>query len=457
MTQKTLSITLTARDTVDRLTPQSPVAFAAVADTSFAAAAAVTVDTTHRFQTVEGFGGAITESTAVTLQKMPEAARREILRAYFDPAVGHGYNLCRVHMNSCDFSTGNYSCSEVAEDFELKHFQINRDRKALLPLIKDAFAVAGAPFKLFLSPWSPPAWMKTTGEMNHGGKLRPDCRDAWATHYCRFIEEYGKEGVPFWGLTVQNEPAAKQRWDSCLYTAEEERDFVRDHLGPALHRDGFGHLKLMIWDHNRDYMFERAQPVFDDPAAAKYVWGTAFHWYVGDHFDNVQAVHDAWPDKQLLFSEGCQECWGGDLTPWFNAWQVGERYGRSVIQDLNHWTVGWVDWNLVLDEVGGPNHVGNYCSAPILADTKTGKVHYQSSYWYLGHFSRFIQAGARRVTGVSTRDELETTAFLNPDGTVAVVIMNRTENSIRFDLKYNGLTAPVRIPARAIQTLTFAA
>jgi glucosylceramidase len=209
-------------------------------------------------------------------------------------------------------------------------------------------------------------------------------------------------------------------------------------------------IRLMIWDHNRDRMYERAKAVLDDPEAAKYVWGTAFHWYVADCFENVQRVHEAFPEKQLLFSEGCQE--GG---PHIGEWPMGERYARSIIQDLNHWTVGWVDWNLILDETGGPNHVGNLCSAPILCDTKNDKLIYQSSYYYLGHFSRFIRPGAERILCASTRDELETTAFINPDGTIAVVVLNRSDAAIPFALKHQGRAAMVESLPHSILTMRF--
>ena len=192
---------------------------------------------------------------------------------------------------------------------------------------------------------------------------------------------------------------------------------MRDHLGPALHNAGLGHVKIVIWDHNRDLMVERANVVLSDPAAAAFVWGTGFHWYGEDHFDHVQLVHDAWPDKQLLFTEGCQE--GG---PHAGSWELGERYARSMINDLNRWTVGWIDWNLLLDSTGGPNHVGNLCSAPILADTDGDVLHHQSSYWYLGHFSRFVQPGASRVLCASNRQVLECTAFVNPDGSFQIVL-----------------------------------
>ena len=323
----------------------------------------VWVDTTRRFQTVLGFGGAFTEAAAVTWLKLSPQLQAELLTACFHPEQGHGYTLCRVHMNSCDFALGNYAHVERPEDFDLASFSIARDRQALLPFIQAALRVAGRPIRLLVSPWSPPAWMKTTGAMNGGGRLRTDCRAAWAQCFVRFIQAYQAEGVPVWGVSVQNEPMASQRWDSCLYSAEEERDFVRDHLGPALHAAGLGDVKIVIWDHNRDGLVERASVVYADREAARYVWGAGFHWYVEDQFDQVQLTHDAWPDKQLLFTEGCQE--GG---PHAGSWALGERYARSMIQDLNHWTVGWIDWNLLLDEHGGPNHVGNHCSAPILAD-----------------------------------------------------------------------------------------
>lgn len=438
----------TTRDTSDRLRPKPALAFGpALPD-----AATVLVDARPRFQTIEGFGGAFTEAAADTFYRLPPATRAEILRAYFDPLAGHGYRLCRTHINSCDFSLGNYAYDEVDGDFELQHFSIEHDRRALLPMIQEALRLAGPALKLFASPWSPPAWTKTNGDMNHGGELKPECRPAWARYFVRYVKAYEQEGVPLWGLTVQNEPMAAQTWDSCVYSAEAERDFVRDYLGPALAEAGLSRLQLMIWDHNRDGLFERARAIYDDPAAASYVWGAAFHWYVGDHFDNVQLTHDAYPHKQLLFSEGCQE--GG---PHYGDWQVGERYGHSMLQDLNRWTVGWVDWNLVLDEHGGPNHVNNLCSAPLLADTQTGKLYYHNSYYYIGHFARFIRPGAQRIACASSLDDLEVTAFLNPDRQIAVVVLNRTDRAHPFALKYGGHAAGAASPPHSISTYCFAA
>ena len=438
---------LSARDGGARLAEQPPLPRCDAAEAASGHPAVLTVDTTRRFQTIEGFGGAFTEAAAVTWQALPPPAREQFLADCFDPVRGHGYTLGRVHMNSCDFALDNYAHVERDGDFALESFSIERDRRALLPFVQAALRVAGRPIKLLVSPWSPPAWMKTNREMNHGGRLRPECRAAWAQCYVRFIRAYEAEGVPVWAVSVQNEPMARQRWDSCLYSAEQERDFVRDHLGPALHAAGLGHVKIVIWDHNRDLMVERASVVYRDAEAAKYVWGTGFHWYGADHFDHVRLVHDAWPDKALLFTEGCQE--GG---PHVGSWDVGERYARSLVNDLNRWTVGWIDWNLLLDERGGPNHVGNFCSAPILADRASGALMHQSAYWVLGHFARFVRAGARRVLCASSRTEVEATAFAGTRGEVAVVATNAHGHGAAVQLSIDGTRWTVELPAHSIST-----
>ncbi|MGB7538924.1 MAG: glycoside hydrolase family 30 protein [Anaerolineales bacterium] len=439
-----VTVIRTVKNSKDRLSEKEPLVFQEQEfDTP-----SVLLDSQHRFQVIEGFGGAFTESAADTFYKLPPDARAEILKAYFHPSAGNRYTLCRTHINSCDFSLGNYAYSEVPGDVELKHFSIERDRRVLIPMIKEAVRTSGQPLKILASPWSPPAWMKTNGQMNRGGKLKPEYREAWSRYFVRYLEEYAREGLSIWGITVQNEPQAVQAWESCIYSAEEERDFVRGYLGPALENAGLlGHLKLLIWDHNRDLLFERAKAIYDDAEASRFVWGAAFHWYMGDHFHNVQVTHDAYPEKQLLFSEGCVE---GRQPP--DEWEIGERYGRSILEDLNHWAAGWIDWNLLLDQSGGPNHKSNFCIAPLMADTDKGTLQYHSSYYYIGHLSRFVRPGARRIVSASTLDELETTAFLNADGQIAAVVMNRSENSHRFSLKYNGLAALADSPPRSIST-----
>jgi glucosylceramidase len=436
---------ITAKDSEQRLSRVEP---ADVASGPEAEGARVCLHKAHRFQTHLGIGGAFTDAAAVNFSKLPEAKQAEVLRAYFDPDSGNAYSLCRVNIHSCDFSLGNYDYLGGQEDPGLVGFSIEPDRELRIPFIQRAFEQAGGPITLLASPWSPPAFMKDTKQMNEGGKLLPEHRAAWARYFCKFIEAYEAEGIPVWGVSVQNEPEATQTWDSCIFSPTEERDFVRDHLGPAFQEHGLAAKNIVIWDHNRDHLFERAKAVYDDPEAAKYVWGTGFHWYDGDHFENLQLAHEVWPEKHLLFTEGCQE--GGTHD---GSWALGERYGRSMINDFNRWTTGWLDWNLLLDEKGGPNHVNNLCSAPILIDTRSGELSYQNSYYYIGHFSRFIPPGSRRLAISSSRDQLLTTAYLRPDGKTAMVLLNLADSAYACQLTGDSQTDRVYLPPHSILTI----
>jgi glucosylceramidase len=407
----------------------------------------VYLDHTKTFQEWEGFGGAFTESAANVLNRMSPGKQKLMMELYFHPENGIGYNFCRTHINSCDFSLGNWACQE-SEDPELKGFNVDRDKKEIIPMIRWAKEISKEDITIFSSPWSPPAWMKTNGEMNNGGKLKDEYRDSWALYYCRYIQAMQREGITISGLTIQNEPAATQVWDSCVYSSEEERDFVRDYLGPTLEREGLGHIKLVCWDHNRAEAYDRAQKMFDDAEASKYVYGIGIHWYMGDNYDNLKLINDIYPDKKIWFTEGCQE--GG---PHLGEWEVGERYAHSIINDLNHNTSAWCDWNIFLDESGGPNHVNNLCSAPIIGDTVNDEVIINPSYYYFAHFSKFIQKGAKRVALATTSDNIEGTAFKNSDGSVVVILMNRSDNNLSYALHNIDKGGYVVIPAHSIHTL----
>ena len=323
------------------------------------------------------------------------------------------------------------------------------DYQYLIPFIKDALKKTKNEVRIMASPWSPPAWMKTNEQMNFGGKIKEEYKESWANYYCKFIERYETEKIPIWGISVQNEPEAKQTWDSCIYTAEEERDFIKYYLGPALKNYNLLDKKLIIWDHNRDNMVERARTVLSDPGAAKYVWGTGFHWYCGDHFDNVQKVHDEFPDKELIFTEGCQE--GG---PHIGSWDLGERYATSIINDLNRWTVGWIDWNLILNELGGPNHVKNYCSAPIIVDTSSQEILYQSSYYYMGHFSRFMKPGDTVIDSNSDNENLHVLSSINSSkDSIQTVVLNKEDDSAGFQYLRDNNISDICIPERSIITI----
>lgn len=453
--KKNVTVYTTANNTKLRLTVTDTLQFKNVSQ-PMETEVCVFVNPAHGFQNFVGIGGAITDASAETFAKLPKAKQEELITAYYDSKKGIGYTLARTNIGSCDFSSDMYSY--IAEnDKDLKTFSVAHDKQFRIPFIQKAIAATGGKLTLFASPWSPPAFMKTNHDLLHGGSLNPAFYQSWANYFTKFIKAYAKEGIPVWGITVQNEPMAKQKWESCIYTATEERDFLKNYLGPTMAKAGLADKKIIVWDHNRDLMFHRASAIFDDPAAAKYAWGIGFHWYEswsgGDQmYDNVARVHEAYPDKNILFTEGCAESF--KATDYYN-WKLGEKYGRSMINDFNNGTVGWTDWNVLLDETGGPNHVQNFCFAPIHGDTKTGELIYTNAYYYIGHFSKFIRPGAKRISSVASRSSLQTTAFKNTDGSVAVVVMNTTDQSVPFNLIIKDKAVKAQSLPHSIVTLVF--
>lgn len=409
-----------------------------------------------KFQRFLGIGGAITDASAEVFATLSESKQEELIQKYFDVQSGIGYSLLRTTIHSCDFSPKSYTYV-TNKDKDLNTFSIEHDREFRIPMIQKAKKAAQDEITIYASPWSPPAFMKGRVDMLRGGSLLPKFYQSWALYFCKFIQAYEKEGIPLWGITIQNEPMAVQRWESCIFTAAEERDFLKNFLGPTLAKNGLGDKKIVVWDHNRDLISDRANMIFGDPEAAKYAWGIGFHWYETwsggmPMYENLKRVKESYPDKKLLFTEGCNEKFdAAKLQYWPNA----ERYGNSIINDLNCGTVGWTDWNVLLDENGGPNHVGNYCFAPVHANIRTGEIIYTPSYYYIGHFSKFIRPNAIRVSTATSRSDLLATSFLNENGNMVTVILNQTDRKIQYTLYVGRYGAKVDLLPHAIQTLVY--
>jgi glucosylceramidase len=408
----------------------------------------VSLDSTQKFQTILGFGGAFTEASAYNLNKVGAQKRAQILKAYFNPYTGSGYTVCRTHLQSCDFCVAKYSYDDVAGDYDLANFSIQHETTWMIPMIKEAMSVSGAYIKVFASPWSPSAWMKSNNNVLEGGTLLPACANTWALCYVKYIQAMKDNGVPIWGLTIQNEPEATQTWESCIYTAASMRDFLKNNLGPALAKNNVN-VNVMIYDHNKDHIATWAGTIFSDTGAAKYAWGTAFHWYTGDQFDNVRTTHDNFPKKHLLATEQA------DGLPMVN-WTIGEKFGHDIIGDLNAWTEGWVEWNLVLDQNGLPRHDPNTgCASSVHIDFNNDSVHYNTSYYYIAHFSKYLRPGAVRIQCQSNNASLETTAVKNTDGVIAVVVLNRSGAAVAFKIKQGNQIIKPTIPAHAIVDFIF--
>jgi glucosylceramidase len=418
--------------------------------------ASITVDAQSSFQEILGIGAALTDASAETFYKLSEKNQQAFMEAYFDEEKGIGYSLARTVIHSCDFSPYSYTYVEEG-DKDLKTFNIDHDREFRIPFTKLVIESAGGSLVTYASPWSPPAFMKTNNSMLQGGSLKPEYRQAWANYYAKFIKAYEKEGIPIWGLTIQNEPMAVQRWESCIYTAEEERDFLKNFLGPTLAKEGLGDKNIIVWDHNRDLLFQRASTILNDPEAAQYVWGTGFHWYEDwkdgvPMYEAVSHVNEAFPDKKLIFTEGCNENY--DLQRLINDDpKLAERYGKSMINDFNNGTVAWTDWNILLNQEGGPNHVGNLCFAPVHGNTVTDELTFTNSFYYIGHFSKFVRPGAKRLSSVSSTNKLLTTAFRNPDNSIAIVVLNQSDQELNYSLSLAGKTGSLNMLPHSIQTI----
>lgn len=432
----------------------------------------------EKYQTITGIGGSFTEASAHLLRRMSPGKQAQILKAYFGE-TGARYSLTRTHINSCDFSLRNYSFAPVAGDTALEHFSIAEDLNDILPMIQAARAVSRDGFKIIASPWTAPPWMKDNNDWR-GGKLLPQHYDTWALFFSKYIDAYRAQGIDIWGITVENEPLGNDsNWESMHYTPHEMTDFVKNYLGPLLRKNGHS-VKILGFDQNRDEQLKKwVDVMFGDETASQYFDGTAVHWYAStfDYFpEALQYVRRKAPGKHLIQTEACVDAqvprwnddawyWSKEATDWGWDWAPESqkhlhpkyvpvyRYAGDIIGCLNNWVDGWVDWNMVLDRQGGPNWAKNWCTAPVIVDPERDEVYLTPLYYTLAHFSRFIRPGAVRIGFENTDEELQMTAVKNPDGSVAVVLFNPTEQPKGVQLTLQSKSIEFAISGKAIQTL----
>ena len=438
----------------------------------------ITLNPEEKFQTITGFGGSFTESSAYLLNKLSEANRKKILNAYFSEE-GANYSLTRTHIASCDFSLSNYTYAKVENDKLLENFSIEEDRDDLIPMILDAKAISKEGFKIIASPWTSPPWMKDNKKYV-GGKLLPEFNDSFALYFSKYLEAYKKEGISIWGVTVINEPHGNgNNWESTLFSPKEMTDFVQNHLGPKLEKDGWANVKILGYDQNRAGLPEWVDEMFKDEKTSKYYAGTAIHWYESTYDylpDALQYAHKKAPNKYLIQTEACVDSeiphwnddawyWSKEATDWGWDWASEKdkhlhpkyapvnRYATDIIGCLNNWVDGWVDWNMVLDKQGGPNWFKNWCVAPVIVDPEKDEVYLTPLYYTMAHFSKFMRPGAVKIGCTINHKELMTTAVKNPDGTIAVVIFNPTSEKHNVEIKLNNKIKMISIDGKALQTI----
>ncbi len=478
-------------------------------------------------QRIEGIGTSFTESSAFVLAHLDEAKRKEVMQKIYG-VNGANFSLARTHIGACDFTVeGKYSYADKKNDKDLTSFSIAVDSEGfdrnvhqriinesydLLPMIKEAQSI-NPDIKIVASAWTAPAWMKDIEDwyvpgspendwQGTGGRLKKEYVQTYADYLVKYLEAYKQEGVDIWALTPVNEPHGNNgQWESMHFTPESQNNFIKRNLGPTLHHNGFDEVKLFAYDQNRDGLEHWAHVIFPDKQSARYVDGAAVHWYestVKVYEDVLDRVHNAYPEYDLIHTEGCiddlgKEAPGGIKDPagfkeegwfdndafWWNKsatdwgytapWQgvIEEdhpmytpvhRYARNIIVSLDNWLTGWIDWNIVLDKNGGPNHVGNYCGAPIMIDTETQYVYYTPIYYILSQLSRTIRPGDHAVGTKLDRydlgnDDLHACATINDKNILSVQVLNTTKKAINYHLQIKDEYATIHIPANALQTV----
>ena len=412
-----------------------------------------------KYQEVLGFGGAFTESSAYLYSLLSEEDKKRFLELYFDREKGIGYNFGRSHINSCDFSLSVYSSVEEG-DKTLESFNLDREKQYILPFLKDALEYCQEEIVLFASPWSPPAYMKDNNDMLHGGKLLGEYESVWAHFYAKYIKAMANEGVKFSAISVQNEPNAKQTWESCNYSPEDECEFIDKYLIDALDEEGLTAIKILIWDHNKKCVYDRAKKILSNERVNERVWAVAHHWYSGDHFDALSLVYEQLK-KPVVCGEFC-----GPITEDVNT--LAESYGIEICENFNNYETALCDWNLLLDQNGGPYHCRTAktegelfenkedgCYAPILYNTEKNELVVTPIYYYMGHFSKYVQRGAKRVATTKHNRNLYTCGFENPDGSKVCVVINAGEKEQYATLRYNGTCTKNIVKPHSIITLVF--
>ena len=358
--------------------------------------------------------------------------------------IGLNYNFGRLTIGSSDFSINSYSYSYRKD---LSDFSIKQDKKYVITAVKAAL-YRNPDIKFVASPWSPPAFMKTNKKLSSGGNLKSEYMRTWAEYLVKYVNSYKKEGINIDFMTIQNEPNASQTWESCLYSAEEEASLLKNFLYPIFKQNNIN-TQFLIWDHNKDNILERVTDCFVKYRALDYAAGVAFHWYTGSHFQNLEAIHKLFPDKLLIQTEGCTGY--SNFKPedeLFNS----ELYASEIIGDLNSGVNGFIDWNLVLEYNGGPNHKKNYCNSPIMINKRHNGYIKTPSFYYIGQFSKFIKPGSTRIHISSFTEDIKVTAFKNLDGSIAIVLFNKNNYNIEYNFLYKDFVFHDNLDSHAIVT-----
>ncbi|KAL0867558.1 hypothetical protein ABMA27_008328 [Loxostege sticticalis] len=398
----------------------------------------LTLDPSTVFQTIEGFGGSTSDAAGINWRSLSDAAlQQKLIDAYY-AETGLQYNMVRVPIGGTDFSTHPYAYNELPkDDAHLTNFSLAyEDFTYKIPMIKAIQAAASTPVHIVATTWSPPPWMKSNGQFSGFSRLKPEYYQTYAEYHKKFLEKYAAEGIPIWGITTTNEPMNGifnlASFNTLGWSPAEMGNWIVNNLGPTIRNSTFKDVKIIALDDQRITIpFWFNSMIKKHPQALNYIDGVGVHYYT-DMFVPASVlayIYDAHPDKFILATEACE-----GSQPWtrekvvLGSWDRAKNYILDIIGDLNHNVIGWIDWNLCLNSQGGPNWVENYVDSPIIVYPEKNEFIKQPMYYGLGHFSKFIPRGSRRIKVTEKKPLLsfsvENVAFVTPNNTVVVVLYN---------------------------------
>lgn len=448
---------LTTGDQQHLLEPQQPIQWTKTTTeaTHSKADHTITIDPSQTYQTMDGFGAAMTGSTTYLLDQLPQEQRERLLKELFT-SEGLNLDMVRHTIGASDYSVDasgepssyTYNDIESGTDYNMDHFSIDKDQE-VVDMLRQV-AVLKPDIKVLGTPWTAPAWLKYGEKTMNGWYLdynNPQVYEAYARYFVKYIQAYQAQGIPIYGMTLQNEPGlTTANYPSMSMGAEEQAMFIRDYLGPAMQDAGLD-TRIITYDHNWDQAVEFTGSVFGDEAAASYIDGSAFHCYEGDP-SFMTEVHDRFPDKHIYFTE----CSGGDWSPDFGE-NLGWQMSNLMIGAPRNWAQSVLLWNIALDPQGGPTNGGcGNCRGVVTIDPETGEVTRNVEYYALAHLSRYVRAGAVRVESTEERDELKNVAFRNPDGTMVLVAANTGNEDTIFRVVMEEESFQYTLPSQSAVT-----
>lgn len=420
------------------------------------------IDTSKRYQTILGFGGAFTDSAGMNIKNLSEATQDQLIRAYFDPKDGSRYTLGRIPIGGTDFSTRAYTLDDYDDDATLQHFALApEDVEYKIPYARKAVEL-NPDLRFFSAAWSAPTWMKTNHKINGFGFLKTEYYQTFANYILKFIEEYKKNGVDIWGVSTGNEPFDAyipfERLNSMGWTPELVGDWIANNLGPTLANSEYNATHIFVLDDQRLGLPWFVNEIFKNEIARNYVYGIAVHWYADILIPPVvlDQTHNNFPDKKLLMTEACEGSFPLEKKVVLGSWERGKRYILSITQYMNHWGVGWVDWNIALNKDGGPTYINNNVDSPIIVNPENDEFYKQPMYYALKHYSRFVDRGSVRIF-ITDTIEIKAAAFITPSNEIVVVAYN--DNNEKTNVVLNDVTSEdyicLELPPHSMNTVIY--